>query len=86
MKKLKKSAVLVLAVLLMLGTSGCAKKGICESCGKKAVLYRFTMTASFLGFGESETYKLCEDCMDEIIKGIDEDGMGLTSYSYEKNE
>lgn len=84
MKKNKKILAIIVTALLMLSITGCAKKGACEACGKKAVLYRFTTTSSLLGFSESNTSKLCSDCLDEAIKAIDEDGMGLTTYTYEE--
>ena len=81
-----KLLTVVIAMLLMVSISGCAKKGICESCGKKAVLYRFTTTSGLLGIESSNTLKLFEDCMDEAIRTIDNEGLGLTTYTYEKIE
>ena len=84
MRKIKKTLAFMVIMLLMLVTSGCAKKGICEECGKKAVLYRFTTTTGMLGVNDTNTSKLCADCLDEAISEIDSDGLGLTTYTYEE--
>ncbi|WP_026659571.1 hypothetical protein [Butyrivibrio sp. AC2005] len=81
---LKKKIAIVTVLMLAFCTVGCAKKGTCETCGKTAELYRFTEKTSVMGVGETKTFKVCESCMDEIIKVIDEDTYGLTTYTYEK--
>ena len=82
--KNKKIVCLALVLLLLLVLTGCAKKGICEKCGRKAVLYRFTTTSGLLGVNDTNTTKLCEECMDEEIEAIDNEGLGITTYTFEK--
>ena len=82
--KNKKMVFLTLVMLVLLVFSGCTKKGTCEKCGKKAVLYRFTTTSGLLGVSDTNTSKICEECMDEEIRAIDNDGLGLTTYTYEE--
>ena len=83
MKENKILTVILLCLLVTIFT-GCSKKGTCEACGKKAVLYRFTTTTGVLGINQTKTTKLCEDCLDDAIRAIDVDGMGLTTYTYEE--
>lgn len=84
MLKAKKIISIALIMLMMLCVAGCAKKGKCDACGKNAVLYRFTTTAGILGIEQSNTSKLCSDCLDDAIKAADADP--LTTYTYEKIE
>ncbi len=84
MKRPKLTYIFAIFLILMLGITGCAKKGICDACGKKAVLYKFTTTASLLGFEQSNTSNLCSDCLDDAIKAAESDP--LTTFTYEKIE
>ena len=85
MRKSKRVIAIAFAVVLMMATAGCgAKKGTCEACGKTAVLYRFTATASLLGYSESTSADICKDCLEDAKKAADEQGLGITSYTYEK--
>ncbi len=84
MQRAKKVLIIAATVFLMFGVTGCAKKGTCEACGKRAVLYRFTATSSLLGLSDNYSSKLCSDCLDKAIKAVDEEGMGLTTYTYEE--
>ncbi len=86
MSKKWRFVAVTMVMLLVLSLAGCEKKGVCEWCGNKTVLYRFTETSSLLGIKETKTFKLCEECMDEEISRIDSEDFGLTTYTHEKIE
>lgn len=85
-KKITKAIVTVITVgIVAVSFTGCTNqlKGTCEACGKTAPLYKFTATASIMGYSDSSSYNLCKDCCDKAKDAIASDGLGITTYTCE---
>lgn len=56
MKKFRKILILILtATLVTMLFSGCAKRGVCDECGQKEKLHKFTTSSG-------SEYWYCADC------------------------